>query len=73
MSATQELLDLLKDARPSAHMERKALRPKAAKPPIVPMYRALTPGRVELPALGGSCSLVYDDTPFARRIPGVEP
>lgn len=67
MTTAQELFHLLKDAKPSANMERKpAPQPRAADY-IGPIFKPMTPSRVELPALGGSCSLVYDRTPF---VPG---
>lgn len=67
MTAAQELFDLLKDAKPGPKYEPKA-KPATPPPaaPLVPMYAKLPPKRVELPALGGSITIEYDDTPFVR-------
>jgi hypothetical protein len=60
MTPAQELLDLVKDMKPSANMERKpAPQPRAADY-TGRMYVALPPKRVELPALGGCCEILYD-------------
>jgi hypothetical protein len=60
-NAAQELFELLRNAKPSERMERKPVPPSAApKMPLVPLYAALTPKRVELPALGGCVEILYD-------------
>lgn len=67
MTAAQELFELLRDAKPGPNYEPKpAPAPKPPAAPLVPLYAKLTPGRVELPALGGFVELEYDDTPFVR-------
>ena len=68
MNTAQELFDIVKDMRPSERMERKPTPPPPPPAaPLVPMYAKLPPKRVELPALGGSITIEYDDTPFFPR------
>ena len=66
MTTAQQLLEHLKDAKPSKNMERKPVKqapPKAAAVSHreVPMCTPLTPSRVELPALGGCVEILYED------------
>lgn len=58
-NTAQELFEVLKDAKPTANMERKPVQPRAADY-RGPIYLNLPPKRVELPALGGFCEIVYD-------------
>lgn len=58
VNTAQELFDILKDMRPSE--PRKPAPPPPTAAPLVPMYAKLPPKRVELPALGGFCEIVYD-------------
>ncbi|HXK16635.1 MAG TPA: hypothetical protein VNG33_02430 [Polyangiaceae bacterium] len=61
MSTAQQLLEHLKDAKPSKNMERKPVpAPKPPAAPLVPMCAPIPPKRVELPALGGCVEILYD-------------
>lgn len=65
-NTAQELFELLKDAKPGPNYEPK--QPPAPKlPAATRLYEPMVPSRVELPALGGSITLEYDDTPFLPR------
>lgn len=62
MTTAQELLDHVKDMKPSPNMERKPVKqaqPTAAQAPA-PMCARIPPKRVELPALGGCVEILYD-------------
>lgn len=61
MTTAQELLDVVRDMKPSPNMERKPV--KQAPPPAAaqaPMCARIPPKRVELPALGGCVEIIYD-------------
>lgn len=61
--AAQELMALLENEFPGSRYEKKptpaAPQPKFQRAPA-PMYAALPPKRVELPALGGCVEILYD-------------
>lgn len=62
MTAAQELLALLHDAKPSPTMERKPApkpQPTAAQAQA-PMCARIPPKRIELPALGGCVEILYE-------------
>ena len=60
MTAAQELFELLKNAKPSPNMERKPLPAPVKHAPVTRLFKPLPPKRVELPALGGCCEILYD-------------
>jgi hypothetical protein len=63
MTAAQELFEALKNAKPGPNYQAKET--PAPRPAVFrgPMVTPLTPGRVELPALGGCVELLYEDSP----------
>lgn len=71
MTAAQELFEALKNARPGpnyvAKVNARAVASLGAgagrtgdRQATAPMFAALTPGSVELPALGGCVELIYE-------------
>lgn len=65
-NTAQELFEHLRDAKPGPNYEPKPVQPRAADY-RGPIFKPMVPSRVELPALGGSITLEYDNTPFLGR------